>query len=201
MRNGLVQRDVVGYSQVWSWRASAAPARGLPNARQGSSAGGGLCGIHSNVEKEGVWGGERHLVQPEFPLSFQVNPMEEVGTEEEKHVSVSLHTNCLDRIIPQGNTAEGSRREGGFSCNSPLGVLYNHCQRGSQKRQKTWKVSTDPKGSPGSWNHYRETFSTNRNASFPPCNGSSSGHCQREKRPFNTQQPCSAPHPAGCVPS
>lgn len=75
--------------------------------------------------KKSVWE-VRHLVQPESPLSFQVDPMEEVGIEEEKHVPVSLHINCLDRIVPRGNTAEGSRRGEGFSCDSLLGLLCSH---------------------------------------------------------------------------
>lgn len=44
--------------------------------------------------------GIRGSVQPESPLSFQVDPMEEVGTEEEKHVPMSLHINCLGWIVP-----------------------------------------------------------------------------------------------------
>lgn len=37
--------------------------------------------------------------------------MEEVGTEEEKHVPMSLHINCLGWVVPQGNAAEGSKEE------------------------------------------------------------------------------------------
>lgn len=37
--------------------------------------------------------GIRDLIQPESPLSFQGDPMEEVGSEEEKHVSMSLLIN------------------------------------------------------------------------------------------------------------
>lgn len=81
------------------------------------------CGIHFNGEKEERLGGKA-LVQPEFPLSFLVDPLEEVGIEGEKHVPVSRRINCLDWIVPQGNTAEGSRRGGeGFSCDSLLGAF------------------------------------------------------------------------------
>lgn len=37
--------------------------------------------------------------------------MEEVGTEEEKHVPMSLHINCLGWVVLQGNAAEGSKEE------------------------------------------------------------------------------------------
>lgn len=109
---------------------------------------------------------------------------------------MSLHINCLDWIVPQGNTAEGSRKGEGFSCDSFLDLLYNHCRRGSQRRQKAWKLSTDPRGFPGSWNYYMEAFSTNRNVSLPPCStldlagkGSSSEHCRQEKRAFAKRPP------------
>lgn len=102
----------------------------LPDEGQGSSAGGGLCYITAALLEYPLMSrgclGIRHLVQPESPLSFQMDPMEEVGIGEEKHVPMSLHINCLDWIVPRGNTAEGSRRGEGFSsCDSLLGLLHN----------------------------------------------------------------------------
>lgn len=37
---------------------------------------------------------------------------------------MSLHINCLDWIVPRGNTAEGSRRGEGFSCEDPASWIF-----------------------------------------------------------------------------
>lgn len=58
--------------------------------------------------------------------------MEEEGTEEEKHVPVSLHVNW---IAPGGNTAEGGKRGGGFSCDSPLGLLTAIAKEGHEEAE------------------------------------------------------------------
>lgn len=91
-------------------------------------------GTPFNVDMECL--GIRHLIQPESPLSFQVDPMEEVGSEEEKHVPMSLLINWLGWILPRGNTAEGRRRGQGFSCDSLLGLVTQPLPKGAWMRQK-----------------------------------------------------------------
>jgi len=172
--DGLVQRAVVGCLETRSWRASSAQ---LPETT-------GACSRHDRAaqlwvgcitshqflwntlklrEKKCVWG-VRHLFSLNFLYPFKWIPQRRWGLREKSvcpcHSTLIAWTGSFPK--------ECSRRGEDFSCGSLLGLLpCSHCQRGSQRRRKAWKISTDPKGFPGSWNHYTEIFSTNRNVSLP----------------------------------
>lgn len=61
--------------------------------------------MHFNGKKEECLGSTA-LVQPEFPLSFQVDPMEEAGRTGKQCVPVSLLTSWRGWINPRGQAAD-----------------------------------------------------------------------------------------------
>lgn len=61
--------------------------------------------MHFNGKEEECLGSTA-LVQPEFPLSFQVDPMEEAGRTGKQCVPVSLLTSWRGWINPRGQAAD-----------------------------------------------------------------------------------------------
>lgn len=105
----------MGYSEMWSWRASAAHVSLLQAA--GSQCRTGKlswrwvtlhhtrsCGIHFNAEKEECLEGKA-FVQPEFLLSFQVDPMGWWGLRGKSmcpcHSTLTAWTQSFPREIQQ----------------------------------------------------------------------------------------------------
>lgn len=105
-----------------------------------------LCGIHPNAEEEECLG-DKALVQPEFLLSFEVDPVEEVGTEAEKPVPMSFCFNCLDWIIPWGNTAEGGRGGEASPVTASWGSYAADAEKGHRGGRKPGRFPHIPKDS------------------------------------------------------
>lgn len=129
-----LHRNVEGEREHCSSRRPQVPgpAQELSDAQQGSSGRWVTLNytsshvMHFNGKKEECLGSTA-LVQPEFLLSFQVDPMEEAGSTGEKRVLVSLRTSWRGRINPRGQAADvrappatiaqwhrGGRKPGGF---------------------------------------------------------------------------------------